>query len=62
VQHTTCATIYLPEYMSMLQLPHDDPLRFYQEVIVPTLLKNHNRLPETIRHLLTQAVPAEDGQ
>jgi HD-like signal output (HDOD) protein len=62
VKNTTFSTIYLPEYISMLGLPYKDALRFYQEAILPTLLKNQKRLPETIRHLLAQAVPAENGQ
>jgi HD-like signal output (HDOD) protein len=56
----TVSTIYLPEYLSMLNLPHTDPLRLYQETLFPALLKNQKRLPETVRNLLTHTTPPEN--
>jgi HD-like signal output (HDOD) protein len=54
------STLYAPEYMSMLHLPHTDLLRFYQETIIPNLLKNQKRLPESVHSLLTRPALPEN--
>jgi hypothetical protein len=59
VGKTTVSTMYLPEYLSMLNLPHADPLRLYQDTLFPALLKNQKRLPETVRNLLLHTSPPD---
>jgi hypothetical protein len=53
------ATIYLNEYLSLLNVPQKDPGHFYQEIVIPGLIKNRQRLPEPIRNLLMQQLMTE---
>ena len=50
------ATIYTREHMAVLGLSHATPDELLKERIIPSLMKNRQRLPEQIQTLISGAV------
>jgi hypothetical protein len=45
-------TIYVGNFIELLGIQQKDCQTFYLNVILPALLKNKKRLPETVSHLV----------
>jgi hypothetical protein len=45
-------TIYVGNFMELLGIQQKNCQTFYQNKILPALLKNKKRLPETVSHLV----------
>src|SRR5216684_3807095 len=50
------ATIYTREYMASLGLPHASPGELLKERVIPSLIKNRQRIPEQIQGLISNAL------
>jgi len=50
------STIYTREYMAVLGLPHASPGDLLKERVIPSLVKNRQRIPEQIQGLISNAL------
>ena len=50
------STIYTREYMALLGLPHASPSDLLKERVIPSLVKNRQRIPEQIQGLISSAL------
>jgi HD-like signal output (HDOD) protein len=48
------STIYIREYLSLIDESRNDPVRFYQDKIMPRLNRNNLRISELVRNLLME--------
>lgn len=58
VGEETTSTIFVNDYMAVLGIQDSDYRAFYQQKVLPTLIKNIKRLPEKICHLIHEQATA----